>query len=160
MKHGPAPGEGGTVLVIGYGNTLRSDDGVGPRVAMSAASWARPDLTALAVHQLTPELAAPLVGAGLAIFVDARLAGAEMAVEVVRLLPRAARETMGHALDPGALLAMGQVLYGRAPRSWLVTIPVADLAVGEGLSSTAERGAAEALERIAGLAADWRGVRP
>ncbi len=61
--------------MIGYGNTLRSDDGVGPRVAMAVASWGWPGLKAIAVHQLTPELAEPLAAAELAIFVDARLVG-------------------------------------------------------------------------------------
>ena len=62
----------GTILVIGYGNTLRSDDGVGPRVAMAVASREWPGFNAIAVQQLTPELAEPLAAAELAIFVDAR----------------------------------------------------------------------------------------
>src|SRR5947209_7059306 len=38
----------GGVLVIGYGNELRGDDGVGPCVARTVASWQRPGLRALA----------------------------------------------------------------------------------------------------------------
>jgi hydrogenase maturation protease len=64
-----------TTLVIGFGNTLRSDDGVGPRVASVVAGWGLPGVVAIAVHQLGPELAEPLAEAGRAFFVDARLAG-------------------------------------------------------------------------------------
>ena len=50
-------------LVIGYGNELRGDDAVGPLVARTAESWQRPGLRALAVQQLTPELAEDIAGA-------------------------------------------------------------------------------------------------
>lgn len=58
------------VIVIGYGNTLRSDDGAGQKVAEILASWHLPQVRSISVHQLTPELAAPIAEAELAIFVD------------------------------------------------------------------------------------------
>jgi hydrogenase maturation protease len=157
MRGGRFPLEDGIVLVIGYGNMLRADDGVGPRVAMAAASWEWPGLTAMAVPQLTPELAEPLAAAELAIFVDARLAGGEGAVEVLPLAPSGSPGRLGHASDPRSLLALSREIYGRSPRSWLVTVPTADLSLGEGLSLIAERGAEEALKRIAALIEnDWQ----
>ncbi len=42
------------VLVIGYGNTLRSDDGAGKRVAELVAEWQLLNVRSLLVHQLTP----------------------------------------------------------------------------------------------------------
>jgi Ni,Fe-hydrogenase maturation factor len=60
--------------VIGYGNTLRTDDGVGPYVATAVASWGLPGVVSVGVHQLTPELSELLASAELAVFVDARLA--------------------------------------------------------------------------------------
>ena len=49
------------VLVIGYGNVLRSDDGVGWHVTERLASDARfASVTVLQRHQLTPELALDL----------------------------------------------------------------------------------------------------
>ena len=61
----------GTILVIGYGNSLRSDDGAGCRVADIVASWDLPYVRSLTVHQLTPELAEPIAQSDLTIFVDA-----------------------------------------------------------------------------------------
>jgi hydrogenase maturation protease len=145
------PVAGGRILVIGYGNTLRTDDGVGRRVAMAVSSWQRPDVESIAVHQLTPELAEPLATAELAIFVDARLTDGGEAVEVRPLEPSGGRGGLGHASDPRALLAVARAIYGRSPRGWLVTVPAADLSLGEGLSPAAGRGAEEALGQIAAL---------
>ena len=63
-------------LVIGYGNRLRGDDGVGWEVASRLAA-AVPSEAAhiLTVHQLTPELAEPVSEADLVIFIDASRVG-------------------------------------------------------------------------------------
>ena len=58
-------------LVIGYGNSLRSDDGIGVRVAEIVADWYLPEVRSLCLPQLTPELAADLAKVDLVIFVDA-----------------------------------------------------------------------------------------
>ena len=65
-----------TVLIIGYGNPLRGDDGVGWRVAEAVAA-ALPDGAAevLTVHQLTPELAELMSRADRVIFIDAAAEG-------------------------------------------------------------------------------------
>ena len=147
--------DGPPILVIGFGNAMRRDDGVGPRAASAVAGWGLPGVEALALHQLTPELAEPLASAGLAVFVDARLASeGEPArldpVPSVASLPGAS----GHHCEPGALLAMALALFGRRPEAFQVTIPATDLRVGEGLSPDAARGLAEALRMIRRLLCD------
>ena len=147
----PFPPTLGTIFVIGYGNTLRADDGAGPRVAARVSAWGRPGLTAIAVHQLTPELAESLADAGLAIFVDARLADEGAGVKIVALEPSGSGGMPGHTSDPRSLLALAQALYGRHPRAWLITVPAADVTLGERLSPGAERGVEDALAGIAAL---------
>ncbi len=71
------------LLVIGYGNPLRGDDGVGPAVSGAIAVLGLPGVRALSVHQLTPELAAEAAGARVAVFVDAAVDSTE--VEMRRL---------------------------------------------------------------------------
>src|SRR5689334_19250278 len=59
-------------LVIGYGNPLRGDDGVGWVAAQRLAHRVDQEHVAtMAVHSLTPELAAALRHAELVIFIDA-----------------------------------------------------------------------------------------
>ena len=59
------------LLIIGYGNTLRRDDGVGPRVAEAVGKMNLPGVRTLICQQLSPEHADPVSQADIVIFVDA-----------------------------------------------------------------------------------------
>jgi len=136
-------------VVIGYGNDLRGDDAVGPRVALSVARWRRPGVMAIAAHQLTPELATRLVPATFAIFVDAsRAEDASPSFYSRRIEPSSGALMRGHTADPQALLALTQLAYGRCPQAWWITIPAQCFDFGAELSPTARRGAAAALRYI------------
>lgn len=114
-------------LIIGYGNPLRGDDGLGPRAADL--------LGGMVLHQLNPELAEPISRAGLVIFIDAAETGrpGEWTCVEVRPAPSAER-LFTHHLDPGALLAAARALYGRAPRALLFTMAGESFDLGEELS--------------------------
>ena len=137
------------LLVIGYGNELRGDDGVGPRVARSVAALAPPGVQAVAAHQLTPEMADLVRGADAVVFVDAHVDAA--AVEVRDITPGRVNPSLGHTSDPRWLMSLTLAVYGHAAQAWLVTIPATDLGMGERLSEEAARGMAEALRRVLAL---------
>lgn len=140
---------GPVTIIVGYGNPLRGDDGIGPRVAEAVAEWRLPDVRAVAVHQLTPELAEPLAAADRAIFVDARVDHLGEATRVQLLEPAGAATAIGHTGDPRSLLALAQAAFGRHPHAWSITVPATNLTLGEGLSPTAARGIDAALRQIA-----------
>ena len=133
--------------VIGYGNTLRRDDGVGPRVAEAVAALALPGVRALACPLLTLELAEAISQAGVAIFVDAAVDGPRE-VQWRKLAPADSSQVMTHAASPATLLALARDVFGRAPEAWWLTIPVEDLGLGEGLSPLAQRGFELAVEEV------------
>jgi hydrogenase maturation protease len=133
------------LLVIGYGNELRGDDGVGPAVARRVAEWMRPGVRALAVHQIVPELAAELASAERVVFVDAAAGEDEVRMRAVDRCD--VGPVHGHAGTPGWLLAATRRLFGHAPEAWLITIPAGELGYGAGLSSAAEVGVQAALRR-------------
>jgi hydrogenase maturation protease len=137
------------VLVIGYGNTLRGDDGVGPRVATAAATLTGVDVCV--VHQLTPDLASALALVDVAIFVDARPSDEDGAVEVSVLVPGGDGSALGHASDPHGLLALTGALYGRCPHAWWVTVPAVSFELGEELSPTTRRAVPHAVDIVAEL---------
>lgn len=140
-----------SLLVIGYGNTLRSDDGVGPKVVEAVEALDLPGVSTLSCGLLTPELADPISKAGRVIFVDA----AVDAPAGVELRPISAAETaqiLAHASDPRALLALARDVFGRAPKAWWLTIPAENLGIGEALSEKARRGFAAALVEIRKIA--------
>ncbi|NJN20424.1 MAG: hydrogenase maturation protease [Leptolyngbya sp. RL_3_1] len=144
-----------TTLVLGYGNTLRSDDGVGVQVAAAVAAWHQPQFQTLAVHQLTPDLAAAIAPFLLVIFVDATVAAGPDAAIAFNPLDLSSSETFTtHIASPTALLALAQRLYDARPTAYLLTIPGVNFELGEGLSETATAGKAQALELLRELCLD------
>lgn len=136
-----------TLLVVGYGNTLRNDDGVGPRAAEEIARLHLPGVTAVACPLLTPELADPVSRADCVVFVDASVE-ASPEVRFRPLQPADSSRILAHAADPATLLALARDVFGHAPRAWWLTIPVTDLGVGESLSDRARSGLRVAVDRL------------
>lgn len=143
------------LLVIGYGNTLRGDDGAGPcaaqRIGARRAGEQRGGaLRALAVHQLLPELVDDIARAERVVFIDAYLVNEANAANEAALLRVEAVEAIDgrvearmpavHASSPDALLALCARLYASVPPAWVVGIPAYDFAPGAAISPrTAQR---------------------
>jgi len=144
------------LLVVGYGNTLRSDDGVGPRVADAVAALAMPGVRALAFPLLTPELADPISQAHVVIFVDAAV-DAPREVQMRKLAPAGTSQIMAHSASPATLLALARDVFGHAPEAWLLTIPAESIGIGEELSTFTRRGLDTAIEEIKRVASSGRG---
>ena len=136
------------ILVVGFGNSLRRDDGLGPRAAEVLSQWGRPGVLALAVHQLLPELAERLAAARLVLFVDARPVDQGDTITIQDLHTTTHTWTLGHISNPTQLLALTRELYGRSPSALLLSIPAFDLSLGEGLTAPAEAGLREALIQL------------
>ena len=139
------------LLIIGYGNTLRRDDGVGPRAAEAIAALNLPGMRAVACPLLTPEFADPISQARTVVFVDAAV-DAPREVQLRELLPADSSQIMAHAANPATLLALARDLFGHAPKAWLLTIPVQDIGIGEKLTPFAAQGLATAIEKLKRLA--------
>jgi hydrogenase maturation protease len=140
-------------LIVGYGNTLRGDDGLGPRVAEAVANWHLPNVRALSLHQLTPELAEALASAEVVIFVDARPSDPQTEPSPsVTFTPITAQDDEAlaatHVSDPRRLLALTRHVYGRSPQAWLISVPGVNFDFGESLSAQARHGIEVALRRI------------
>jgi hydrogenase maturation protease len=138
-----------SILVIGYGNTLRRDDGAGWKAAEEVARWGCPSVRVLTRALLTPDLADEIEGADLVVFIDARADRPESGVLLEPVSPPAgAQVSLLHASSPAMLLGLCRALSGRAPEAFLLSIPAEDLGFGEDLSASAERGRREALSML------------
>jgi hydrogenase maturation protease len=143
--------KGAQLLVIGYGNELRRDDGVSVKVANALAEWNVPDIEAIGCHQLTPELAERIASAAYVVFVDAALGPGDV-VRCREVEPDENSQVMTHATDPSSLMALAKQAFGRCPPASWLTIPVQDVGFGEELSPLAHQGLKIALEKIRSLA--------
>lgn len=151
----PEPQAQRSALVIGYGNTLRSDDGAGRFVARALEARVPAGTRVLDAHQLTPEMAIAISAAARVIFVDAvEAAPHESAPRVSRLEPQPGANPLNpHASDPGSLLWLARTLFGGAPEAWLVAIPGVEFGFGEDLSPVAARASADAIVQVEALLA-------
>jgi hydrogenase maturation protease len=152
------------VLVLGVGSELRRDDAAGHHVVRAVAAAGLPAVEACSVHQLTPELAVALADRRLVVIADADVDVDTVRVTAVR--PRSGSTgAMTHHLDPAALAGLA-TLFGEPPGELLVvSVPVHDLRLGNGLSTAtleaAEHAAAEVLDRCrAVMAQEPAGVQP
>jgi hydrogenase maturation protease len=135
------------VLVIGYGNTLRGDDGVGPKVAEAISALNLPGVQTLVCPLLTPELADPISQAEKVIFVDAAV-DAPREVQWRRLEPNESSQIMAHAADPRTMLALARDVFGHVPEAWWLTIPAVDLGFKEEFTPAVQRDFQVAVKKI------------
>ena len=143
-------------LVIGYGNTLRSDDGAGQVVAEKIGQWELPGVRSLAVHQLTPELTADIAQADTVIFIDAVATSAEnpVSLKIEQIQAQDENPNFGHSCNPRSLLSWTQVLYGKATKAYWVLIPAVNFDFGEEFSDLTQRGIDTSLNQVKQLIAN------
>jgi hydrogenase maturation protease len=126
-------------LILGCGNTLRKDDGLGVYAALALASLTLPDDVDIRTYQqLSPELSPLLAQMDHAIFIDAALASnGEKPGMINKSVQRPRTSLPGsitHHFDPETLLALAETLYGHAPRATLFSVTAASFDLEEGLS--------------------------
>ena len=113
------------ILIYGYGNPGRQDDGIGVALVEELESWAKAEgVAGLAFdtnYQLNAEDALAVAGARAVVFVDAARDGSEP-FEFRRLEPRGEIAFSTHAMAPESVLALAAELYGASPPAWIVAI--------------------------------------
>lgn len=125
-------------LILGCGNTLRGDDGIGPALCAWADERyaAEPQLRVIARQQWTPELAEDIAAADAVLFIDCSVQAGSGIVQLTDIKPASTNADPGrHHLDAAALLAIANQLYSKTPHKALqLTIGVASVELGEQLS--------------------------
>jgi hydrogenase maturation protease len=124
------------ILIVGYGNPLRSDDGVGWRAAEELARCvSAPDVEILIRYQLTPEIADDVRRSDTVIFVDATHDGEPGELRFQRITAKSQGSGFSHDLSPAALLQLCGEIYGSYPAAFLVSLCGECFDHGEKLSS-------------------------
>lgn len=139
------------LVVIGYGNELRGDDGAGRHVARAVRELNLPGVKVVDVQQLVPEIVDEIASADLVLFVDASANPEPRGFQILPLAPEEPRASLGHGSDPRWLLALTRLLHGRAPTACLLAVASSNLELGEGLSLLCQRAVEEAVQYISRL---------
>jgi hydrogenase maturation protease len=123
------------LVVFGWGNVSRGDDGLGPLLLarIAEARWA--DASLIEDFQLQLEHALDLQGADLALFLDAgKDTPAPFAFTEIHARPGMTHTS--HALAPETVLGVYEkTLGGRPPPSFLLCLRGERFELGEGLSA-------------------------
>jgi hydrogenase maturation protease len=134
------------ILIVGIGNPLRSDDGLGWHVARERLrELARDDIQVVATQQLTPEISDMASRAELVLFIDAARSGNPGTLRCEQITPAAPAGRHSHDLSPAGILKLAQELYGRCPAAYILTVAGESFATGDTLSA-AVAGAIPALK--------------
>jgi hydrogenase maturation protease len=147
-------------LILACGNTLRSDDGVGPHLAAWAKQRYREDPTIRVIsrHQWTPDLSEDLAHAECALFLDCSIDAPPGSIQLRDVHPtppaagQSAQALATHYLGAPELLALALELYGSVPRSAkLFTVGAASLELGESFSPEVTAAIPEACRQMSDI---------
>jgi len=153
----------GRVLVIGYGNPYRRDDGVALAVVnglrelqgqsplaegMDGLEDMGGELDTLFLQQLAPELAEMVAQYDEVIFVDAHTGQYPELLREVALRPVSHSTIVSHHLHPESLLALAKALWGSVPQARLLSVRGYDFDFGTELSPQTLHGSEQIVARI------------
>ncbi len=137
------------ILVIGYGNPGRLDDGLGPALAKAVAEFEIPGVDTDSDYQLTVDDAADVVDYDLVVFADADESGPEPFWQKRLELGSARPSFSTHHIDPAGVLSLAKDLFDAEPECWLLGVRGYEFnAFGEGLSEAARSNLREALDHL------------
>jgi hydrogenase maturation protease len=135
-----------STLVVGVGNAVRGDDGVGPFV-IDLLRAARPGGLELRVaFAFLPELADALPGHEAVVFVDADLEAREVTLRPVGTQGRGGL----HRFTAARVVEMARGLGFKGP-AFICSLPVASMGAGERLSREAVLAAGRAAAMLLGM---------
>ena len=136
------------ILVIGYGNPGRGDDGLGPALAERLEALCLPQVNVESDYQLTIEHAAMAAEHEVVVFADA--AQDSESLYYFRPVTAAQGESFSsHSVTPGEVLLLAQSCFNAHPEAYLLGIrPVSMDQFEEGLSAGARAALEAALEHL------------
>lgn len=140
------------VLIIAYGNPIRSDDSVAWRAAAALEKkFSAPDVEIVRTHQLAPELAETVSHCETVIFVDAAGSGPPGQISCAQVPPSQITPRFSHQLSPEAVVALAHQLFAAKPHAFSVTLTGACFDHGESLSPAVEAALPALVARIEAL---------
>jgi hydrogenase maturation protease len=156
------------ILILGYGNADRQDDGVAWHVLNHIAKHLHRPLSntpddgfdpsegpveLLFALQLTPEMAETVAGFERVCFVDAHTGAVPNEINIVPVGQKYESSPFTHHMTPATCLSLAKALYGYSPESLLVSVRGYEFGFGWNLSPRTQVLAAQAANQIV----EWLG---
>jgi len=137
------------ILIYGYGNPGRQDDGLGNLFVEKIRDWAEKEgisyLSFDSNYQLNIEDAAEIADKDIVIFVDASIEDIKD-YELTRITPEAKVEFSMHSVSPAFVVKLSQDINSNTPRAFLLHLKGYEWAFKEGITEAAGHNLNAAIE--------------
>jgi hydrogenase maturation protease len=143
------------ILILGYGNPGRQDDGLGPAFVNKVNSLNLPHVSVDADYQLNIEDGATIADYDIVVFVDA----AKDIAEPYTMSPLAASDKItftSHTVSPDSILAICEDHFGARPEAYVMAIRGYEYEFQEGLTPRAEENMNAAMTYLKSRIQQWK----
>lgn len=137
-----------SILLIGYGNPTRMDDGVGWYIADRIKEKLNDLVEVMKADQLAVEMVDDIKDRDLVIFVDAHISDEDDWIRSEEVNPDPRPGLITHIIKPSNLLAFCESIYHKHPKAYLYSVKGVDFDFGEELSEQPQKSADEAIQKI------------
>lgn len=139
------------ILVYGYGNPGREDDGLGPALAVLIETWVKENaidnIDALSAYQLSIEDSEEVADRDLVIFCDSSTEEID-SYKLSPLKPSPKVEFSMHSISPSFVLYLCKEIHGTTPEAYIMHIKGYDYEIKEGLTINAGKNLDKAFEEL------------
>ncbi|NIA15522.1 MAG: hydrogenase maturation protease [Nitrospiraceae bacterium] len=143
------------ILLLGYGNPGREDDGLGPALIERIEALNLPDVTVDADYQLNIEDATACAENDVVLFVDASK-DADEPYELRRLEAASEITFTTHTVSAESVLAICEDHFNGSPDAWILAIRGYSFEFTEGLTQQAADNLEQALSYVRSLIGTWK----
>jgi hydrogenase maturation protease len=136
-----------TICIVGVGNTIRADDGIGNYICNAIEQMQIPGVNTMIVQQLDAELVEDLLHFDHVLITDASMEGKE--ADLYNLLPIDGLPlSSSHHLNAAMLAALSEKVYGIKMSLFICAVRGHDFNIGDTISEKAKANCQQAISLI------------
>ncbi len=139
------------ILLIGYGNPTRMDDGVGWYIANMIRESIGDKIEVMEADQLSVEMIEDIKDRQIVIFVDAHVSEEDDWIRISEVEPDSKLGLTAHIVSPSNLLSICQSIYNKYPKAYLYSVKGVNFDFSEELSEQTRRSADEVVKLLSDL---------
>lgn len=139
------------ILLIGYGNPTRMDDGVGWYIAKMIRESISDRVDVMEADQLSVEMIEDIKDRQVVIFVDAHVSEKDDWTRISEVEPNSKLGLTAHIVSPSNLLSICQSIYNKYPKAYLYSVKGVNFDFSEELSEQTRKSADEAIKLLSDL---------
>lgn len=137
-------------LIIGVGNTLRMDDGIGAYVCNAIQNMGIEGVDTGLYHQLNTEIIEQFGNHDFTVFVDAAINTVDVKIKKITDIALSP-STQSHSASVELLYSLAKKLYNRDFNIYTCAVPAYNFDMGQQLTDGAKKMADKAIEEICSL---------